>query len=88
MAGKRNAVKKAIKKKVLKNPGLMGRAARALKGRRKEQEEMILGRAKTRKDIVTARAETRKDIVAKRAKARKELVAERVKAKKKKRRVT
>ena len=49
MAGKRNAVKKAVKRKVLKNPGPMGRAARALKGRRKAQEEMILGKAKTAK---------------------------------------
>ena len=49
MAGKRNAAKKAVKKKVLKNPGLMGRAARALKGRRAAQEAMILGKAKAAK---------------------------------------
>ena len=77
MANKSNAVKKAIKKKVLKNPGLMGRAARALKGRRKAQEEMILGKAKTRKELISERAKTRKDVV-----------AERVKTKKKKRKVT
>ena len=43
MAGKRNAVKKAVKR----NPGLLGRAARALGGRRRQIEKAVSG-AQTR----------------------------------------
>lgn len=57
MAGRRKTVKKAVKKAVQKNPGLLGRAARAFGGRTRRIEAAVTGAqaAKKKKRAVKKR---------------------------------
>lgn len=56
MAGKRSTVKKTVKKAVTKavkrNPGLLGKAGRALGSRRRQIEEALGPQAKAKKKAV------------------------------------
>lgn len=49
MAGRRKTVKKAVKKAVQKNPGLLGKAARAFGGRTRRIEAALEGAQATPK---------------------------------------